>query len=487
MARGGNTHQARAAGTSRSDRRTSGSNRGESEANEQTLVRFRYTLELEPHDQRYVPALDYPQSWPTGYVAGPGATLLADAVISRPRKLTLTAADRPLLAAHEAEGLAEGLVEDSAGGLATYRALPAKAHPRTRALAARYIEEGLSPEERVARGLALFRNEPFRYTLRPPKPAGDPVDGFLFATRAGFCEHFASAFVTLMRAADVPARIVTGYQGGEYSALGDYWVIRQRDAHAWAEVWLEARGGWVRVDPTAMVAPDRIESGSMAFRDAPLLGQLFGDRLGFTLSRLTGKLSLTMDYVQVAWNRWVVGYDTGRQRDLFARMHLEGFERPDRQALLILLLLGGSGVLLLGLSLHKRPRKAPLMAAYRRFDARCARAGCPRLPGETARGHAERVRRQWPEQAEKVARILDAFEGARYRAEAAETAYPDGRDTADFRFGWFPGFSRSADAGTGAAAEIRRHLRDLRLTRPNGSRSAGGGPSAGVRPKPVRR
>ena len=428
------------------------------QANSQAPVRFRYTLELEPHDQRYVPALDYPQNWPAGYVPGPGATLRAESVISRPRKLALTAADRPVHGAYEADAVAAD------------RALPKDAHPRTRALAQRFIDEGLSPEERVARGLALFRDAPFRYSLRPPKPAGDPVDGFLFTTRAGFCEHFASAFATLMRAADVPARIVSGYQGGAYSSLGHYWVVRQRDAHAWAEVWLPARGGWVRVDPTAMVAPDRIESGSTAFRDAPLLGQLFGERLGFTLSRLTGKWSLTMDYVQVVWNRWVVGYDTRRQHDLFAKMHLERFERPDRQALLILFLLGGSGALLLGISLRKKPHQAPLMAAYRRFDARCARAGCARLPGETARSHAQRVRRQWPEEAEKVARILAAFEGARYAAAQSVTPDPGVLDAAQSMRGGFPGFARPAAGERDAAAEIRRHVRALRLRQVNGGR-----------------
>ena len=108
--------------------------------------------------------------------------------------------------------------------------------------------------------LAMFHAEAFFYTLTPPRLAADPVDGFLFDTKRGFCGHYASAFATLMRAADIPARVVTGYQGGTYNRFADYWILRQSDAHAWVEVWMEGNG-WVRVDPTAAIAPERVERG----------------------------------------------------------------------------------------------------------------------------------------------------------------------------------------------------------------------------------
>ena len=112
----------------------------------------------------------------------------------------------------------------------------------------------------IAAVLAKFRDEEYFYTLEPPRLQLDSVDDFLFNTRRGFCEHFASAFTMLARAAGIPARVVTGYQGGEYNPMGGYLLIRQSDAHAWSEVWLEGRG-WVRVDPTAAVAPERVERG----------------------------------------------------------------------------------------------------------------------------------------------------------------------------------------------------------------------------------
>ncbi len=115
----------------------------------------------------------------------------------------------------------------------------------------------------IRTALAYFNREGFQYTLSPPPLGINEVDDFLFGTRKGFCEHFASSFVFLMRAAGIPARVVTGYQGGEYNDLGNYYIVRQSDAHAWAEVWLRGRG-WVRVDPTAAIAPARVELGMAA-------------------------------------------------------------------------------------------------------------------------------------------------------------------------------------------------------------------------------
>ncbi len=100
----------------------------------------------------------------------------------------------------------------------------------------------------------MFHRQPFYYTLKPPFLDEDPVDGFLFDSRRGFCEHYASAFAVLMRAAGIPARVVTGYQGGTYNRFADYWILRQSDAHAWDEVWIDGRG-WIRVDPTASHRP----------------------------------------------------------------------------------------------------------------------------------------------------------------------------------------------------------------------------------------
>ena len=167
----------------------------------------------------------------------------------------------------------------------------------------------------VGRALAMFRQQTFYYTLNPPLLGTDSVDEFLFNTRQGFCEHYASAFVFLMRAAGVPARVVTGYQGGERNTFGDYLIVRQSDAHAWAEVWLEGRG-WVRVDPTGAVAPNRVQDGLYAAvtdgQNLPFLIRRGGD------SAWLHQLAMSWDSLNNSWNEWVLAYGPDRQKEFLS-------------------------------------------------------------------------------------------------------------------------------------------------------------------------
>ena len=173
--------------------------------------------------------------------------------------------------------------------------------------------------------IAHLRASALGYTLRPPPLGRHSVDEFLFDTRRGFCEHFAAAFTVLMRAAGVPARVVTGYQGGEINPVDGTLVVRQSDAHAWAEVWLEGRG-WARVDPTALAAPDRIESGlAAALPEGEVRPLMLRTDLAW-LRALRHRWEATSN----AWNQWVIGYNSSIQRDLLARL---GFGRTDWAAL----------------------------------------------------------------------------------------------------------------------------------------------------------
>lgn len=175
--------------------------------------------------------------------------------------------------------------------------------------------QSFSPAEKINKALNRFRTEPFIYSLSPPILGDDPVDDFLFNTRKGFCEHYASSFVYLMRLTGVPARIVTGYQGGEYNPNGGYLIVRQSDAHAWAEVWLENQG-WVRVDPTAAVSPERIEQGiSEALIDYYQL-PLFARR-DYPLLR---KAFLNFDSINNGWNQWILGYTDEKQFNLLSQL-----------------------------------------------------------------------------------------------------------------------------------------------------------------------
>jgi transglutaminase-like putative cysteine protease len=207
-----------------------------------------YTITIEPHQQFWLIALEVPTTIPLG------AQMTQDFQLRTPKPVR--GRRRYQMRSHPQARLSRSSLEEQTAALA----LPPGKHPKARALAAEWREELQDDDAVVARALEYFGRQPFVYTLTPPLLKYDPVDEFLFDTRSGFCESYASSFTVLMRAAGIPARIVTGYQGGELNPLGDYLIVRQRDAHAWTEVWLQDRG-WVRVDPTGAVSPDRIRLG----------------------------------------------------------------------------------------------------------------------------------------------------------------------------------------------------------------------------------
>lgn len=287
-------------------------------------------------------------------------------------------------------------------------ALPEGSNPDTVALARRWAAETPDPQALVRRALEYFRSEPFHYTLSPPRLGEQPMDDFLFVTRRGFCEHYAGAFTVLMRAAGVPARVVTGYQGGELNPIGGYGIVRQRDAHAWAEVWLPGEG-WRPVDPTAAVAPDRIERGIGAALPAAEL-----PRLGLAPDWLR-PLRQTWDFVNNGWNQWVLGYDFERQRRLLTALS------PSLGTLrgLLWALLGMAGLVVGGLALWvlrdaAGPRRQGADRLYDRFATRLARIGLTRGRAEGPEDFAARAAARRPDLATPIRTITGLYVGLRY-------------------------------------------------------------------------
>jgi transglutaminase-like putative cysteine protease len=291
--------------------------------------------------------------------------------------------------------------------------LPDTLSRRVRALARGWRDSAGTDSEVVQLALDYFHNEPFVYTLTPPSLGKDPVDEFLFSSRQGFCEHYAAAFVILMRSAGIPARVVTGYLGGEYNPVGDYWLIRQSDAHAWAEVWLPGTG-WQRFDPTAAVAPERIE-----YAIDPGI-QLSGEPIRFhagevgLLSRGWRRLRYSLDAINSSWDRWVPSYGPELQREVLTRF---GFKEPSWKdmtlvsGLLVGVLLGGMA----GCMLVKRSVPSdPVLRAYRTFCARAVRLGIHRPCGEGPLDFSRRINSVRPDLAAQVNTITDLFIGLRY-------------------------------------------------------------------------
>ncbi|MFV2089491.1 MAG: transglutaminase family protein [Pseudomonadales bacterium] len=265
-------------------------------------------------------------------------------------------------------------------------------NPRIREYAAQLRESYPDVEDMVKAVLDSIRQDPFSYTLSPPLyQSSDSIDEFWFDGRAGFCTHYAGAFVFLMRAAGMPARMVGGYLGGEVNSITGHLVVRQYDAHGWAEVWVAGRG-WVRVDPTSAVAPERIEKGiraALSSADLATLSVFTNARMGKW--ELLGDALRWADSIEHRWNLWVVGYDTNFQSRFL--QDLLGELSPTRIGLAIL---GGGGLSLgaVAVVLFWRRRgvhRHPVEKAFRRFCDKLAGYGYERRPQESPSGFVRRI------------------------------------------------------------------------------------------------
>jgi len=291
--------------------------------------------------------------------------------------------------------------------------LPRGYHPRAVELARSWSAQALSDQQIVNKALQLFHQQAFYYTLQPPLLPDDSVDQFLFETRRGFCEHYASAFVVLMRAASVPARVVTGYQGGVMNPIGNYLVVRQRDAHAWAEVWLENKG-WGRVDPTSAVAPTRIRDGIEGAFPETLTDIPLGLN-DYTLVRSAWfRFKNSWDAINNRWNQWVLGYDQKRQNLVLGFF---GLNKYNRRALLPGLGLFLSAVMLVtALFLFRRtaPSRDRARLLYEKFCKKLGRAQIIRGASEGPEDFANRAAASRSDLAERIKRISSLYIAVRY-------------------------------------------------------------------------
>lgn len=339
-------------------------------------VRWDYLIEYEASDDRQLVALDLP-------LAAPADSQL-DADYSLSSNRTLTALTRWRMQSAPPRSFQSQLPERLRQQTLQ---LPAGFNPRTLALAKQWrTEAGQDDAAIVQRSLEWIHRE-FAYTLSTPLAGRHGADEFLFDQKAGFCEHFSSAFVVLMRGAGIPARVVTGYAGGVRNRYGDYWVVRKMDAHAWAEVWLAGRG-WVRVDPTAAVAPERIYD---TLEDR--LGQ--GNAGGLNLAGRWESFKQLGDWMRRGWNTAFLSFDANRQQQLLRPF---GIERLTPSQLIALF--AGFAVLALGLMAWLLARgerqRDPLLRAWHRLDRRYARLGLGREPYESANDWARRVELSHP-------------------------------------------------------------------------------------------
>jgi hypothetical protein len=307
----------------------------------------------------------------------------------------------------------------------SFRALPAGSNPRARALAETWLADRPSSATIVERAMDYLRSQPFEYTLTPPALGAQPVDEFLFETREGFCEHYASALTFLLRAADLPARVVMGYQGGEFNALGGYYIVRQSDAHAWTEVWLEDEG-WTRVDAVEAVAPERVALGIDS------VGGGTTAAAAALRARWSRPLALFWDAANTRWRAWIVGYGPELQRALLESLGFKTLRRAQRSAVLLGLAVAATVTLLVGLNLYlkwRQRQRAPADAASQCFAAfvrELARLDVPsRAPAEGPLAYADRAATALPHVAERIRAVADLYLRARYEPDTDRAALTD--------------------------------------------------------------
>lgn len=366
-----------------------------------------YEVLLEPHQRNWLFALEFPNSVPDG------------ALLTRDQRLLSTTAISSIHRYQTSSALSDRYSEEAPSMNHLSRRLPAQGNPQSRALVQQLMEEQ-GPSNFINALLSYFSRQDYAYTLEPPPYEGiDGIDKFLFEGKLGFCEHYAGAFVYLLRVAGIPARVVTGYQGGEMSPDNDYMIVRQSDAHAWAEAWLD--GAWRRFDPTAMVAPTRINGGLGAALPTSALVPLLA-RVDFSWLK---EWRLQWDAVNYAWQRWVVGYNKDRQKALFSEL---GWPKPESWQFIIVLTITAvawCGLMAWWFQRRRAPRD-PLLRLWKKFCQLLNRAGLPHHPAEGPLAYAQRAGLRWPEFAQRLSSFATIYANGRYgRLDKPATLLPE--------------------------------------------------------------
>jgi transglutaminase-like putative cysteine protease len=360
-------------------------------------TRLEYSVLLEPHNRHWLFALEAPALQP------PQTRYLEDGQI-----LTLAPVRARMRYDMVSRVEADPAPDNDRLSLNRALRLPAEFNPRARALAADWARAAAGDAQILERAIEHFRRERLQYTTEPRLLGRDSVDEFLFESREGFCEHFSSAFVFLMRAAGVPARVVTGYQGGDLNPVDQRFTVRQSDAHAWAEVFLNGRG-WTRVDPTALSAPQRLDEGlARAISAADALPLLLRPEMAWLRS-----LRYNWEALSHQWNLLVLGYNPERQREF---MSWFGMRNADwlELASTLLATLGGFVLVLFAWMLQRLARPDPVQSAWAQFCRKLGARGVTRAPHEGPRDYAERAARDLPAAGDPILRIAAHYIALRY-------------------------------------------------------------------------
>jgi len=401
-----------------------------------------YTILLEPHNSTWLMALDLPIKGPSWARLAMDHTLTSQRPVKQKIKYRATSIiPNPSEKSYPGlTGAQEGIdrpgdktnSQDFTSSKKMARAIIAKAgnkNPRARVLAYTIADHATTVTEKAQLLLAYFRENQFVYTLNPPLTKDHPIDDFLLESKKGYCEHYASAFAFMMNVLGVPARVVGGYLGGELNPYGNYLIIRQSYAHAWAEIFDPAKG-WIRIDPTAAVAPERIQTnpdGSSSSQGA------FSGAMGFSR-----KLQFALDAVNLRWEAWFTGYSYFEQQALLEKLGLgkrNGF--PGVAGILSLITLLGLAIFfgfIFWLFRSKKTGPDPIQKTYTLFCRRLDRLGLPKIPSQGPVDFAKMCAEKAPNLTLEITAITDLYVRLRFQKSCPDTTFSDFKTrVADFK------------------------------------------------------
>jgi len=373
----------------------------------ETLIN--YTITLEPHNRTWLYALDVPYKVPAKIHYTNNFNLRSQQKISSLFQYSVSSILNYQIQLNISPW------EKSAG-----LNIPYNTNPITVDMGQKLSQRYKRPEQIISHVLQLFNQQNFHYTLRPPlTPGFDSVDQFLFETKRGFCEHYASSFTLLMRAAGIPARVVMGFQGGTINPLNQVMTVRNSDAHAWSEVWLKNKG-WVRIDPTASIAPQRVEQNLQAALDPAELRPFHMQiNNGFIKDAL-----FYWDAIDNQWNQWVVGYDDKLQQDFLERIFNKKVNMSDT---IIYMVIAFSTLMLLLSFFIMRPKHKtkiePITKIYNVFCNTLAKQGIARATHEGPVNYASRAIKILPKYKGSIELIIRLYTKLRYEAHHNEKQF----------------------------------------------------------------
>ncbi|WP_251359257.1 DUF3488 and transglutaminase-like domain-containing protein [Kangiella sp. TOML190] len=373
---------------------------------------YEYQVQMEPNKSRWLFGLEQLASSPKG------TFLFNDLTWRRPQKIINQFSYNAQAVKYDYQG-----VELESFKRRINLQLPDDGNLRTRQWAQTLFQQANGTQDFINRVLNHINQRQYYYTLTPEVLEEEVVDGFWFGTQEGFCEHYAGAFVFIMRAAGIPTRVVTGYQGGEYNPYGDYYLIRQSDAHAWTEVWVENQG-WLRVDPTAAIDPSRVEADLRS--RANRRDSWFEDKMiGFDLPQgFLAKLQMRWDAIKSFWDDTLMGYGQDQQNDWLSKLGIKADQwRYLGYGLVATLILSG---LIFGLwLLRKSARRDVIEKYYERLKQELVKSGTEIPSHYGPMAILDRLKGNHPELHAKFATPIKYYIKIRYQSEQADQVDED--------------------------------------------------------------